>query len=39
VLIEQGSPSGPSRFEKVRGTATTKLITDELMAMLRGEDD
>jgi antitoxin PrlF len=40
VLVKQGAPPpGPSRFEKVRGTATTKLTTDELMAMLRGDDD
>ena len=38
VLVKQGVPQ-PSRFERVRGTATTKLTTDELMAMLRGDDD
>lgn len=39
VLVKQGAPPGPSRFEKFRGSATTKLTTDELMAMLRGDDD
>jgi AbrB family looped-hinge helix DNA binding protein len=39
VLVKQGPPPERSRFEKVRGTATTKLTTDELMAMLRGDDD
>jgi AbrB family looped-hinge helix DNA binding protein len=39
VLVKQGAPAGPSRFEKVRGAATTKLTTDDLMAMLRGDDD
>ena len=39
LLVKQGAPPKPSRFEKVRGTATTKLTTDELMAMLRGDDD
>ena len=39
VLVKQGAPPEPSRFEKVRGTATTKLTTDELLAMLRGHDD
>jgi bifunctional DNA-binding transcriptional regulator/antitoxin component of YhaV-PrlF toxin-antitoxin module len=39
ALVKQGAPSGPSRFERVRGTATTKLTTDELIAMLRGDDD
>jgi hypothetical protein len=29
----------PDRLDKVRGTATTKLTTDEIMAMLRGDDD
>jgi AbrB family looped-hinge helix DNA binding protein len=39
VLVKEGAPRAPSRFEKVRGTATTKLTTDEIMAMLRGDDD
>jgi AbrB family looped-hinge helix DNA binding protein len=39
VLVKAGAEPAPSRFEKVRGTATTKLTTDELMAMLRGDDD
>ena len=38
VLVKQGAPKS-SRFEKFRGSATTKLTTDELMAMLRGDDD
>jgi antitoxin PrlF len=38
VLINQDATPKPSRFEKLRGTATTKLTTDELMAMLRGDD-
>jgi AbrB family looped-hinge helix DNA binding protein len=39
VLVKAGAEPALSRFEKVRGTATTKLTTDELMAMLRGDDD
>ena len=39
MLVKAGAEPAPSRFEKVRGTATTKLTTDELMAMLRGDDD
>jgi antitoxin PrlF len=39
VLIKQGALPGPSRFEKLRGTAPTKLTTNELMAMQRGDDD
>ncbi len=39
VLINQDAQPKPSRFEKLRGTATTKLSTDELMAMLRGDHD
>jgi len=27
----------PSRFERLRGTATTRLRTDEIMALTRGE--
>ena len=27
----------PSRFERLRGTATTRLSTDEIMALMRGE--
>lgn len=27
----------PSRFERLRGTATTQLSTDEIMALTRGE--
>lgn len=39
VLTNQDATPKPSRFEKVRGTATTKLTTDEIMTMLRGDDD
>ena len=28
----------PSRFERMRKTATVKLTTDEIMAMTRGEE-
>ena len=38
VLIKQGAPPEPDRFEKLRGTAPTKLTTDQLMALLRGDD-
>ena len=38
VLVKQGVEPKPSRFEKIRGTATTKLTTDQLMALLRGDD-
>jgi antitoxin PrlF len=38
VLIKQGAPPGPDRFERLRGTAPTKLTTDQLMALLRGDD-
>ncbi|MBO0717562.1 MAG: AbrB/MazE/SpoVT family DNA-binding domain-containing protein [Rhizobiales bacterium] len=27
----------PSRFERMRGTATTSLTTDEIMALTRGD--
>jgi AbrB family looped-hinge helix DNA binding protein len=38
VLMKAGAPPKPSRFEQLRGTAKTKLSTDELMALLRGDD-
>jgi antitoxin PrlF len=38
VLINQGAKPEPTRFEKLRGTAPTKLTTDQLMALLRGDD-
>lgn len=37
-IVKQGARR-PSRFENVRGTATTKLTTNGPMAMLRGSDD
>ena len=40
ALIKQGATAlEPDRLGKVRDTATTKLTTDEIMAMLRGDDD
>ena len=38
VLLVKAGGAGPSRFAKVRGTATVKITTDELMAMTRGDD-
>jgi antitoxin PrlF len=38
VLTVAGAAAKPSRFERFRGIAKTKLTTDELMAMLRGDD-
>jgi AbrB family looped-hinge helix DNA binding protein len=38
VLTVAGAEPKPSRFERFRGIAKTKLTTDELMAMLRGDD-
>jgi antitoxin PrlF len=38
VLVEQGAKPKPSRFARVRGTATVKMTTDEIMALLRGDD-
>ena len=38
VLINRDATPKPDRFEKLRGTAPTKLTTDELMALLRGDD-
>lgn len=33
-----GRPPGQDRFDRARGRATVKWKTDELMALLRGED-
>jgi len=38
VLVKAGAKPEPSRFARMRGIATTKLSTDELMALLRGDD-
>jgi antitoxin PrlF len=38
VLVKQGAKPKPSRFARVRGTATVKMTTDEIMALLRGDD-
>jgi antitoxin PrlF len=38
VLVKAGADPQPSRFERFRGIAKTKLTTDQLMAMLRGDD-
>jgi antitoxin PrlF len=38
VLIKAGAEPVPSRFERIRGTATVKMTTDEIMALLRGDD-
>ncbi|WP_299439429.1 AbrB/MazE/SpoVT family DNA-binding domain-containing protein [uncultured Rhodospira sp.] len=34
---DQG-PVRPSRFERLRGTATAGLTTDQIMALMRNED-
>lgn len=37
-LINQSGLPKPSRFDELRGTAPTKLTTDQLMALLRGDE-
>ena len=39
VLVKAGRKPAPvkSRFERMRGTATVKITTEELMALTRGE--
>jgi antitoxin PrlF len=37
IQAEDAPPPPPSRFERLRGTATTRLSTDEIMALTRGE--
>ena len=38
VLTKAGSGPRESRFARVRGSATVRLSTDEIMAFTRGED-
>jgi antitoxin PrlF len=38
VLVKAGAEPEPSRFARVRGTATVKMTTDEIIALLRGDD-
>ncbi len=38
VLVKAGAKPAPSRFARVRGTATVKMTSDEIMALLRGDD-
>jgi len=39
-LRRVGKPTvKPSRFERMRGTATSGLTTDEIMALTRGESE
>jgi antitoxin PrlF len=38
VLVVAGAEPKPSRFERMRGIATTKLTTDQIMALMRGDD-
>jgi antitoxin PrlF len=38
VLVKAGAEPEPSRFARMRGIATVKLTTDEIMALTRGDD-
>lgn len=37
LQTDDTKPPQPSRFERLRGTATKRLSTDEIMALTRGE--
>ncbi len=37
LQAEGAAPPTPSRFERLRGTATARLSTDAIMALTRGE--
>jgi AbrB family looped-hinge helix DNA binding protein len=37
AIVKQG-PKPKGRFDRFRGVATTKLTTEEIMALTRGED-
>ena len=38
VMVKAGAEPEPSRFARIRGSATVKMTTDEIMALLRGDD-
>jgi len=38
VLVKVGATPRPNRFERLRGRAGKGLSTNEIMALLRGED-
>ncbi|RDJ20740.1 AbrB/MazE/SpoVT family DNA-binding domain-containing protein [Bosea caraganae] len=38
VLFKVGGAQQPSRFDAVRGVADAGLSTDEIMALMRGDD-
>lgn len=38
VIVVEGVEPKPNPFERLRGTATTKLTTDQIMALMRGDD-
>lgn len=38
VLVRAGARPEPGRFARMRGIAPTRLTTDQLMALLRGDD-
>jgi AbrB family looped-hinge helix DNA binding protein len=40
VIVNAGRKAAPpkSRFERIRGSATVKITTEELMALTRGDD-
>lgn len=39
IQAEEAARPQPSRLERLRGTATTRLSTDEIMALTRGGSD
>jgi antitoxin PrlF len=38
VVLTRPGASPPSRFARMRGIATVKMTTDEIMALTRGDD-
>jgi antitoxin PrlF len=38
IVIAKEGPRPAGRFDRFRGIATTKLTTDEIMALTRGEE-
>ena len=39
LQVESGARPSPSRFEKLRGIAPTRMSTDEILALTRGDPE
>ena len=37
IIVKSKTPASPGRFKSLRGSATVKMTTDEIMALTRGK--